>query len=140
VLDVGLHARDAPARPCEPRHLGDDLFWRRDGHQQQPGDHSLRFAGSGDSEALFGAIADFLCGTLQPPAPARVLATTLVATAAPSGSAGPLVRDHSGRLVSATEQGILATFGTPGQAINCARNPGGGCVGRAAGELRDPHR
>ena len=34
---------------------------------EQPGDHSLRFAGSGDSDALFTEIADFLAG--MPPEP-----------------------------------------------------------------------
>jgi hypothetical protein len=40
------------------------LFDKRDtglsDHAEQPGDHSLRFAGSGDNDALFREIAEFL--------------------------------------------------------------------------------
>jgi DNA-binding SARP family transcriptional activator/pimeloyl-ACP methyl ester carboxylesterase len=55
---------------------------------EQPGDHSLRFAGSGDNYALCQAIEEFLAGQPEPPeaeagAPERVLSTVLVADVAP---------------------------------------------------------
>jgi DNA-binding SARP family transcriptional activator/pimeloyl-ACP methyl ester carboxylesterase len=105
--------------PCHGRYLAANIAGAR--YFEQPGDHSLRFAGSGDSDALFTEIADFLRGPSGPPTPARVLATILLARTAPLGAAGRLVKDHSGRLLSATEEGIVATFGTPGQAITCAQ-------------------
>ena len=44
--------------PFHGRYLASHIAGAR--YFEQPGDHSLRFAGSGDSEALFGEIADFL--------------------------------------------------------------------------------
>jgi pimeloyl-ACP methyl ester carboxylesterase len=62
---------DRMTTPCHGRYLASHIAGAR--YFEQPGDHSLRFAGSGDSEALFAQIADFL-GALKPgPQPARVL-------------------------------------------------------------------
>jgi len=44
--------------PFHGRYLASHIAGAR--YFEQPGDHSLRFAGSGDSEALFGEIANFL--------------------------------------------------------------------------------
>jgi hypothetical protein len=52
------------------------------------GDHSLRFAGGGDSAALFGEITDFLSAAPYRREPERVLATILLVR--PAGSAGAL--------------------------------------------------
>jgi pimeloyl-ACP methyl ester carboxylesterase len=44
--------------PFHGRHLAARIASAR--YFEQPGDHSLRFAGGGDSDALFGEIAGFL--------------------------------------------------------------------------------
>jgi DNA-binding SARP family transcriptional activator/pimeloyl-ACP methyl ester carboxylesterase len=44
--------------PFHGRYLAERIAGAR--YFEQPGDHSLRFAGSGDSDALFGEIAGFL--------------------------------------------------------------------------------
>jgi DNA-binding SARP family transcriptional activator/pimeloyl-ACP methyl ester carboxylesterase len=49
---------DRITSPCHGRYLAAHIDGAR--YFEQPGDHSLRFAGSGDSDALFGEIADFL--------------------------------------------------------------------------------
>jgi DNA-binding SARP family transcriptional activator/pimeloyl-ACP methyl ester carboxylesterase len=117
--------------PCHGRYLASRIAGAR--YFEQPGDHSLRFAASGDAEALYAEIADFLAGTSQPGEPDRVLATIVQAEviddrAGPGSTAwaqardraaGPLVRRHRGRLIG-TPDGILATFDAPGQAIRCA--------------------
>ncbi len=105
---------------------------------EQPGDHSLRFAAGGDSDALFAEIADFLARARQPRSPDRVLATILLATAVRAGTAGAgdgrrgpaghlddaaagqQVRYHRGRLRHSSGGSLLATFDAPGQAIRCA--------------------
>ncbi len=102
--------------PCHGRYLASHIAGAR--YFEQPGDHSLRFAGSGDSDALFGEIAAFLAAAAEPHEPERVLATILVADAAPL--AGKQVQDHGGRLVAESGQSILATFSAPGRAIRCA--------------------
>ena len=60
--------------PCHGRYLASHIAGAR--YFEQPGDHSLRFAGSGDSDALCAEIADFL-RTARPRDPDRVLATIL---------------------------------------------------------------
>ena len=50
--------------PCHGRYLASHIAGAR--YFEQPGDHSLRFAASGDSDALFAEIADFLTGTRIP--------------------------------------------------------------------------
>jgi len=49
--------------PYHGRYLAEHIAGAR--YFEQPGDHSLRFAGGGDSDALFGEIADFLTGVLS---------------------------------------------------------------------------
>jgi DNA-binding SARP family transcriptional activator/pimeloyl-ACP methyl ester carboxylesterase len=122
--------------PCHGRYLASRIPGAR--YFEQPGDHSLRFAASGDYDALFSEILDFLTGTSPPGEPDRVLATLLLARAAVSpvdtggqpGHPGPLavraaatpdlVRAYRGRVIKDTDQALLATFSTPGQAIRCA--------------------
>jgi DNA-binding SARP family transcriptional activator/pimeloyl-ACP methyl ester carboxylesterase len=124
--------------PCHGRYLASHIAGAK--YFEQPGDHSLRFAASGNSEALYAEIAGFLAHTSHRHDPDRVLATILHAKiagnrtatvgqrqrAAPGVLAGPgwvardLVRGHRGRLIRTTEDGIVATFDAPGQAIRCA--------------------
>jgi len=125
--------------PCHGRYLASHIAGAR--YFEQPGDHSLRFAASGNSEALYAEIGGFIAQTSHRRDPDRVLATILHATitddrttmadqqgqrAAPDALAGPgwaaedLVRSHRGRLVASTADAILATFDAPGQAIRCA--------------------
>jgi pimeloyl-ACP methyl ester carboxylesterase len=49
--------------PCHGRYLASHIDRAR--YFEQPGDHSLRFAGGGDSDALFEEIQAFLAGTTQ---------------------------------------------------------------------------
>jgi class 3 adenylate cyclase len=123
--------------PCHGRYLASHIAGAR--YFEQPGDHSLRFAASGDNDALFAEITGFLAeSSAAGQIPDRVLTTILRATAARaagasgtagadggagdemSGPAGDLVRGHRGRLIRTAREGILATFDAPGQAIRCA--------------------
>jgi hypothetical protein len=112
--------------PCHGRYLASHIAGAR--YFEQPGDHSLRFAASGNSEALYAEIADFLASTFPAGDPNRVLATILhakaVAVRAPATeakpTAGDLIRGYRGRLIRTTADCILATFDAPGQAIRCA--------------------
>ena len=105
--------------PCHGRYLASHIAGAR--YFEQPGDHSLRFAASGNSGALYAEIADFLAGTSARGEPDRVLATILHAkTVLAPGHSEDLVRGHRGRLIRTTADGILATFDAPGQAIHCA--------------------
>jgi pimeloyl-ACP methyl ester carboxylesterase len=103
--------------PCHGRYLASHIPGAR--YFEQPGDHSLRFAGSGDSDALFTEIAGFLAGATSQPEPERALATILV-TAPGAGTTGDRVREYGGRLLTLSADGMLATFTSPGQAIRCA--------------------
>ena len=112
--------------PCHGRYLASHIAGAR--YFEQAGDHSLRFAASGDNDALYAEIADFLATMSHPGDPDRVLATILhaktVASRVPATraepEAGDLIRGHRGRLIRTTSDGILATFDAPGQAIRCA--------------------
>jgi DNA-binding SARP family transcriptional activator/pimeloyl-ACP methyl ester carboxylesterase len=111
--------------PCHGRYLAAHIAGAR--YFGQPGDHSLRFAASGDSDALCAEIAGFLASLSPSGQPARVLATILRARAVGAGrteaddeTARHLVRGHRGRLVRGTADSLLATFDAPGQAIRCA--------------------
>jgi DNA-binding SARP family transcriptional activator/pimeloyl-ACP methyl ester carboxylesterase len=115
--------------PCHGRYLASHIAGAR--YFEQPGDHSLRFATSGDSDALCAEIARFVASTARPGDPGRMLATVLrVQAAGPSRAedqaetwdkaARQLIRGHRGRLVKATADGVMATFDAPGQAIRCA--------------------
>jgi DNA-binding SARP family transcriptional activator/pimeloyl-ACP methyl ester carboxylesterase len=117
---------DRVVPPCHGRYLASHIAGAR--YWEQPGDHWLRFAASGDCEALCAEIADFLASTSPPGDPDRVLATILHAKtvdrraeAAPvESAAGDLVRGHRGRLIRMSAGSMLATFDAPGQAIRCA--------------------
>jgi DNA-binding SARP family transcriptional activator/pimeloyl-ACP methyl ester carboxylesterase len=112
--------------PCHGRYLASHIAGAR--YFEQPGDHSLRFAASGNSEKLYAEIADFLASTSPAGDPNRVLATILHAKAvsgrAPATEAEPaaddLIRGYRGRPIRTTADCILATFDAPGQAIRCA--------------------
>jgi hypothetical protein len=119
--------------PCHGRYLASHIAGAR--YFEQPGDHSLRFAASGDSDALFAEIAGFLAGAPHSGAPEsgaphsggpdRVLATILLITApGPLAALGTAAREivhaHRGRLIKNTGQAALATFDAPGHAIRCA--------------------
>jgi hypothetical protein len=126
------HLGDRINAPCHGRYLAAHIAGAR--YFEQPGDHSLRFADSGDSDALFREIADFLGEAARPGEPDRVLATILLAHPAggtapppfpggltgPEAAAGTVVRAYRGRLVNGTGQAIAATFDAPGRAIRCA--------------------
>jgi DNA-binding SARP family transcriptional activator/pimeloyl-ACP methyl ester carboxylesterase len=129
---------DIMTPPCHGRYLASHIAGAR--YFEQPGDHALRFAGSGDIDRLFDEIEDFLAGTSHRREPHRVLATILLAeavnsTAHPDNASGrphaahldahsaaisQQVRSHRGRLRESTAQSILATFDAPGQAIRSA--------------------
>jgi len=129
---------DIMTPPCHGRYLASHISGAR--YFEQPGDHALRFAGSGDLDRLFDEIEDFLTGTSHRRDPDRVLTTILLAeavdsTAHPDNASGrpqaghldtqgaaisQWVRSHRGLLRESTAQSILATFDAPGQAIRSA--------------------
>ncbi len=126
--------------PCHGRYLASHIAGAR--YFEQPGDHWLRFAADGDSDALCAEIARFLAGLPPPGDPGRVLVTILHAQAVGSGppearekAARHLVRGHRGRLVKATADSLMATFDAPGQAIRCAA-----AIRRRRDRARDPIR
>ena len=95
---------DRMTPPCHGHYLASQIAGAR--YFEQPGDHSLRFAGSGDSNALINEIGDFLTGAPRPGEPDRVLATILFAEApaarrsgtnlGPAGTAVPARRTPAG--------------------------------------------
>lgn len=121
---------DRMTPPCHGRYLASHIAGAR--YFEQRGDHALRFAGSGDSDALIDEIENFLASAPRPGDPDRVLATILLAEAVGGGQhpAGQLgdreapasqqVRSYRGRLIKTTRASVLATFAAPGQAIRCA--------------------
>jgi DNA-binding SARP family transcriptional activator/pimeloyl-ACP methyl ester carboxylesterase len=116
--------QDRITPPCHGRYLASHIAGAR--YFEQPGDHSLRFAASGDSDALCAEVAGFLASLSPPSEPSRVLATILQAQVAggraeaDGEAARHLVRCHRGQLVKTTVDSLLATFDAPGQAIRCA--------------------
>jgi DNA-binding SARP family transcriptional activator/pimeloyl-ACP methyl ester carboxylesterase len=102
--------------PCHGRYLASHIAGAR--YFEQPGDHSLRFAASGNIEELYAELADFLAQASHRREPDRVLATILRAEF--KGDPGAVVLGHRGRQIRHTADGILATFDAPGQAIRCA--------------------
>ena len=78
--------------PCHGRYLASHIAGAR--YFEQPGDHSLRFAASGNSEELYAEIADFLASTSHRRDPDRVLATILHAKTVRNRTT---VVDHSER-------------------------------------------
>jgi DNA-binding SARP family transcriptional activator/pimeloyl-ACP methyl ester carboxylesterase len=127
---------DIMTPPCHGRYLASHISGAR--YFEQPGDHALRFAGSGDIDRLFDEIEGFLTGASHRRDPSRVLVTILLAEAADgtahsdsaSGQAahldtygaaiGQRVRSHRGLVRESTARSILATFDAPGQAIRSA--------------------
>ncbi len=125
---------DIMTPPCHGRYLASQIPGAR--YFEQPGDHALRFAGSGDIDRLFNEVEDFLTGASHRRDPDRVLATILLAEAidpdrasdlpqpghldAHSAAISQQVRSHRGRLRERTTQSILATFDAPGQANQSA--------------------
>jgi DNA-binding SARP family transcriptional activator/pimeloyl-ACP methyl ester carboxylesterase len=117
---------------CHGRYLASHIAGAR--YFEQPGDHSLRFAGSGDSSVLCEEIADFLAGAPAAAGHDHVLATILLAqpvtgpaSAATAwaldahlAAAGQQVLGQRGCLVTSTSDGVLATFDAPRRAIRCA--------------------
>jgi hypothetical protein len=105
--------------PCHGRYLASHVEGAR--YFEQPGDHSLRFAASGNNEKLYVEIAGFLTEASRRPDPDRVLATILrVASGQDEETRRDLIRGYRGRLIRTTADGMLATFDAPGQAIRCA--------------------
>jgi DNA-binding SARP family transcriptional activator/pimeloyl-ACP methyl ester carboxylesterase len=129
---------DIMTPPCHGRYLASHIPGAR--YFEQPGDHALRFAGSGDIDRLFDEIEGFLTGASHRRDPSRVLTTILLAetvdstahTDSSSGrpqagqlgthsaAIGQRVRSHRGLLRESTAHSILATFDAPGQAIRSA--------------------
>ena len=68
---------DIMTPPCHGRYLASHISGAR--YFEQPGDHALRFAGSGDIDGLFDEIEDFLTGASRRRDPHRVLATIMLA-------------------------------------------------------------
>jgi hypothetical protein len=115
--------------PCHGRYLASRIAGAR--YFEQPGDHSLRFAGSGDNEALYAEIAGFLAATSHPGDPDRVLATILHAkTALGSSTVKEVIRGHRGRLIRTTAAGDPVR----------GRGPRGSGRGGDPDPGRDPHR
>jgi class 3 adenylate cyclase len=116
---------DRMTPPCHGRYLASHIAGAR--YFEQPGDHALRFAGSGDSDALIDEIEDFFASAPHHRDADRVLATILLAEAGGTPAdpeAGPRyalrVRAYRGRLITSGQAGVIATFAAPGQAIRCA--------------------
>jgi pimeloyl-ACP methyl ester carboxylesterase len=101
---------------CHGHYLASQIPGAR--YFEQAGDHSLRFAASGDTDRLLTEIDDFLSTASRPAQPDRVL-TTILSVDVASGAEGE-VAACGGRLVPSRERGLRATFNAPGQAIRCA--------------------
>jgi DNA-binding SARP family transcriptional activator/pimeloyl-ACP methyl ester carboxylesterase len=106
---------DRMTTPCHGRYLASHIPGAR--YFEQPGDHSLRFVASGDTDRLLHEIDDFLSAVSRPTQPDRVLTTMLKIE--PALEAHDHVLAHRGRLIQRGEV-LLATFDAPGQAIRCA--------------------
>jgi hypothetical protein len=107
---------DRMTPPCHGRYLASHIPGAR--YFEQPGDHSLRFASSGDTDRLLNEIEAFLSAASHPTQPDRVLTTILSIDS--SAGANALVLAHRGRPLRSGNDGLVATFNAPGQAIRCA--------------------
>ena len=107
--------------PCHGRYLASHIAGAR--YFEQPGDHALRFAASGDSEALSAEIADFLATTAARAIPTGCWPRSCARRRRRTGQSqapGIWSAVTAGRLIRNGGDGILATFDAPGQAIRCA--------------------
>ena len=107
---------DRMTPPCHGRYLASHIPGAR--YFEQPGDHSLRFASSGDTDRLLNEIEAFLSAASQPTHPDRVLTTVLSIDSSAGAKAHVLA--HRGRPLRSGNDGLVATFNAPGQAIRCA--------------------
>jgi DNA-binding SARP family transcriptional activator/pimeloyl-ACP methyl ester carboxylesterase len=101
---------------CHGRYLASHIPGAR--YFEQPGDHSLRFAASGDTDRLLQEIEDFLPAAPQTTRSDRLLATILNIDHAVEPERHVL--SHRGRLIRSGDACLVATFDAPGQAIRCA--------------------
>jgi DNA-binding SARP family transcriptional activator/pimeloyl-ACP methyl ester carboxylesterase len=106
---------DRMTTPCHGRYLASHIPGAR--YFEQPGDHSLRFTASGDTDRLLHEIDDFLSAVSRATQPDRVLTTILHLE--PGVEARDHVLAHRGRLIQRGEF-LLASFDAPGHAIRCA--------------------
>ena len=107
---------DRMTTPCHGRYLASHIPDAR--YFEQPGDHSLRFAASGDTDRLLNEIEDFLSTASRPTQPDRVLTTIL--NIEPAVNTLEDVLAHRGRLIQCDDARLVATFDAPGHAIRCA--------------------
>jgi hypothetical protein len=107
---------DRMTNPCHGRYLASHIPNAR--YFEQPGDHSLRFAASGDTDRLLNEIEDFLSAASRPTLPDRVLTTILHIR--PAVQARDDVLAHRGRLIQCDDIRLVATFDAPGHAIRSA--------------------
>jgi hypothetical protein len=99
---------DRMSTPCHGRYLASHIPSAR--YFEQPGDHSLRFATSGDIDRLLNEIENFLSAVPRPTQPDRVLTTIL--NIEPAVQARDNVLAHRGRLIQHGEA-LVATFDSP---------------------------
>jgi pimeloyl-ACP methyl ester carboxylesterase len=107
---------DRMTSPCHGHYLASHIPGAR--YFEQPGDHSLRFAASGDTDRLLAEIDDFLATASSPAEPDRVLTTILSMDGV--SAAEKQIAVHRGRPLWLGEGRLRATFDAPGQAIRCA--------------------
>jgi hypothetical protein len=107
---------DRMTTPSHGRYLASHIPDAR--YFEQPGDHSLRFAASGDTDRLLNEIEDFLSTASRPTQPDRVLTTILKIE--PAVNTLEDVLAHRGRLIQCDDARLVATFDAPGHAIRCA--------------------
>ena len=107
---------DRMTTPCHGRYLASHIPDAR--YFEQSGDHSLRFAASGDTDRLLNEIEDFLSTAPRATQPDRVLTTIL--NIEPAVNALEDVLAHRGRLIQCDDARLVATFDAPGHAIRCA--------------------
>jgi hypothetical protein len=112
--------QDRITPPCDGRYLASHIADAR--YLEQPGDHSLRFAGGGDIDALCAEIGDFLSGQRGKAEPDRALATVVVIDAGQDAAeARRQVSCHGGRLLHDATGQVRARFAVPGQAVGVRR-------------------
>ena len=108
---------DSMTPPCHGRYLASHIPGAR--YFEQPGDHSLRFASSGDTDRLLNEIEDFLSAASHPTQADRVLSTILSIDSSAGAKAHVLA--HRGRLLRSGHDPPRAhTSSAPGQAVRRA--------------------